>query len=194
VQSHVIPLVSKVLRFRFRLLLCCCQSSLSSLFFLKKYSYTRLRALRVGWPFQSGMMSEYQRLDSYQRAMYEQGIDAKIVIMGNTGQYHKLSLSADVIKSLLAGVGKTSLLQRYTQDKFDPKNTTSTTGAFFVTKKVYKDGLKVRLQLWDTAGQERFRSMVSHSPTPLRPTWPDQEAPSAGSHVLSRRKRCSPVI
>ncbi|THH18013.1 hypothetical protein EW146_g2903 [Bondarzewia mesenterica] len=31
---------------------------------------------------------------------------------------------------------------------------------FFVTKKVYVDGLKVRLQLWDTAGQERFRSMA----------------------------------
>jgi hypothetical protein len=58
------------------------------------------------------------------------------------------------------GVGKTSLLQRYTHNKFDPKNTTSTTGAFFVTKKVFVHGLKVRLQLWDTAGQERFRSMV----------------------------------
>lgn len=61
---------------------------------------------------------------------------------------------------LSPGVGKTSLLQRYTQNKFDPKNTTSTSGAFFVTKKVYVKGLKVRLQLWDTAGQERFRSMV----------------------------------
>lgn len=58
------------------------------------------------------------------------------------------------------GVGKTSLLQRYTHNKFDPKNTTSTSGAFFVTKKVYVNGLRVRLQLWDTAGQERFRSMV----------------------------------
>ena len=55
------------------------------------------------------------------------------------------------------GVGKTSLLHRYTQNKFEPKNTTSTTGAFFVTKKVYINGVRVRLQLWDTAGQERFR-------------------------------------
>jgi hypothetical protein len=62
--------------------------------------------------------------------------------------------------SLQQGVGKTSLLQRYTQNKFDPKNTTSTTGAFFVAKKVTVNGVKVRLQLWDTAGQERFRSMV----------------------------------
>lgn len=75
-------------------------------------------------------------------ALIDHGIDSKIVVMGNSG------------------VGKTSLLQRYTQSKFDPKNTTSTSGAFFVTKKVYVHGLKVRLQLWDTAGQERFRSMV----------------------------------
>jgi small GTP-binding protein len=58
------------------------------------------------------------------------------------------------------GVGKTSLLHRYAQNKFDPKNTTSTTGALFVTKKVIVNGIKVRLQLWDTAGQERFRSMA----------------------------------
>ncbi|KAI0081852.1 hypothetical protein K474DRAFT_1153653 [Panus rudis PR-1116 ss-1] len=87
-------------------------------------------------------MAAYPRLDPYTKSRYEQGVDAKIVIMGNTG------------------VGKTSLLQRYTQNKFDPKNTTSTTGALFVTKKVYVDGIRVRLQLWDTAGQERFRSMA----------------------------------
>ncbi|KAK7060201.1 hypothetical protein VNI00_000966 [Paramarasmius palmivorus] len=78
------------------------------------------------------------RYDVYESA----GIDSKIVIMGNSG------------------VGKTSLLYRYTQNKFDPKNTTSTSGAFFVTKKVFVNNVKVRLQLWDTAGQERFRSMV----------------------------------
>ncbi|TRM68456.1 P-loop containing nucleoside triphosphate hydrolase protein [Schizophyllum amplum] len=87
-------------------------------------------------------MEQYARMDPYSRSRYDQGIDSKIVIMGNSG------------------VGKTSLLRRYTQNKFDPKNTTSTSGAFFVTKKVTLHGLKVRLQLWDTAGQERFRSMA----------------------------------
>jgi len=79
----------------------------------------------------------------------------------------------------ISGVGKTSLLQRYTQNKFDPKNTTSTTGAFFVTKKVFVDGLKVRLQLWDTAGQERFRSMVCTplSSVPIVLTCPVAQAP-----------------
>ncbi|KAF5363740.1 hypothetical protein D9756_000601 [Leucocoprinus leucothites] len=81
-------------------------------------------------------------MDPYVCSRFEHGIDSKIVVMGNSG------------------VGKTSLLQRYTQNKFDPKNTTSTSGAFFVTKKVHVNGLKVRLQLWDTAGQERFRSMA----------------------------------
>ena len=69
-----------------------------------------------------------------------------------------------------SGVGKTSLLHRYTQGKFDPKNTTSTTGAFFVTKKVNADGTKVRLQLWDTAGQ--VSKMVPLSSEPQRVlTW-----------------------
>ncbi|TFY70038.1 hypothetical protein EVG20_g2884, partial [Dentipellis fragilis] len=102
------------------------------------------RPLLFSLLLQAGLapMAAYPRMDPYKRSRYDQGIDAKIVVMGNTG------------------VGKTSLLQRYTQNKFDPKNTTSTTGAFFVTKKVYVNGLKVRLQLWDTAGQERFRSMA----------------------------------
>ena len=85
--------------------------------------------------------------------------------MGNTGAFWSglVFLSPQIADTQHTGVGKTSLLQRYTQNKFDPKNTTSTTGAFFVTKKIYVNGLKVRLQLWDTAGQERFRSMVSYT-------------------------------
>ncbi|KAG8739639.1 hypothetical protein FRC10_005375 [Ceratobasidium sp. 414] len=68
-------------------------------------------------------------------------LDAKVVIMGS------------------AGVGKTSLVTRYVEERFVPQ-TTTTTGAFFHSKKVTVDGTKVRLQIWDTAGQERFRSMA----------------------------------
>ena len=103
-------------------------------------------------------MVEYPRMDPYSRSRYEHGIDAKIVVMGNTGPLFGFLIPDQLLTS--TGVGKTSLLHRYTQNKFDPRNMTSTTGAFFVTKKVHVDGLKVRLQLWDTAGQERFRSMV----------------------------------
>lgn len=78
-------------------------------------------------------------------------------------------------------------MHRYTQNKFDPKNTTSTTGAFFVSKKVYVDGIRVRLQLWDTAGQERFRSMVS--PNDLATHWPTTPH-SPISHTWNDRHRC----
>ncbi|CAE7146336.1 unnamed protein product [Rhizoctonia solani] len=67
-------------------------------------------------------------------------LDAKVVIMGS------------------AGVGKTSLVMRYVEGRFG--QTTTTTGAFFYSKKAIVDGTKVRLQIWDTAGQERFRSMA----------------------------------
>ncbi|CAE6378480.1 unnamed protein product [Rhizoctonia solani] len=72
-------------------------------------------------------------------------LDAKVVIMGS------------------AGVGKTSLVTRYVEGRFG--QTTTTTGAFFYSKKAIVDGTKVRLQIWDTAGQERFRSMASSSPS-----------------------------
>ncbi|KAJ5885441.1 Ras-like GTP-binding protein RYL2 [Penicillium taxi] len=60
-----------------------------------------------------------------------------------------------------AGVGKTSLVQRYVRNTFSPATTTSTVGASFVTKRVFDNASDtlIRLQIWDTAGQERFRSI-----------------------------------
>jgi hypothetical protein len=39
------------------------------------------------------MMAQYPRMDPFLRSRYEQGIDAKIVVMGNTGLvvFHYLS-------------------------------------------------------------------------------------------------------
>lgn len=70
------------------------------------------------------------------------GVDLKVVILG------------------AQGVGKTSLVHRYTSGHFSAASVPSTIGASFLTKKLIIDGIKVRLQLWDTAGQERFRSMA----------------------------------
>eukprot|EP01104_Vermistella_antarctica_P012703 TRINITY_DN3721_c0_g1_i1.p1 TRINITY_DN3721_c0_g1~~TRINITY_DN3721_c0_g1_i1.p1 ORF type:complete len:220 (+),score=50.71 TRINITY_DN3721_c0_g1_i1:217-876(+) len=67
--------------------------------------------------------------------------DAKIVLLGNSG------------------VGKTCLVYRYVQGSYSG-DLTSTIGASFMTKRMFLDGVKVKLQIWDTAGQERFRSMT----------------------------------
>ncbi|WAQ93331.1 hypothetical protein PtA15_18A391 [Puccinia triticina] len=73
---------------------------------------------------------------------------------GNTKQ-----LEAKVVILGMQGVGKTSIVHRYTTGSFS-YSLTSTIGASFCTKKLSVDGCKVRLQIWDTAGQERFRSMA----------------------------------
>lgn len=58
------------------------------------------------------------------------------------------------------GVGKTSIITRFTYDSFD-KAHQPTIGIDFVSKSVsLDDGSVVRLALWDTAGQERFRSLI----------------------------------
>ncbi|XP_036177561.1 ras-related protein Rab-27B isoform X2 [Myotis myotis] len=80
----------------------------------------------------------------------------------------------DYLIKLLAlgdsGVGKTTFLYRYTDNKFNPKFIT-TVGIDFREKRVVYNtqgpngssgkAFKVHLQLWDTAGQERFRSLTT---------------------------------
>ncbi|KAL3224626.1 hypothetical protein MRX96_026425 [Rhipicephalus microplus] len=68
-------------------------------------------------------------------------VDAKVVLLG------------------ALGVGKTSLITRYSQKKFIG-TTSPTIGASFTTLRVNVGNAKVRIQLWDTAGQERFRAMA----------------------------------
>ncbi|XP_068197303.1 ras-related protein Rab-12 isoform X2 [Antennarius striatus] len=58
------------------------------------------------------------------------------------------------------GVGKTSLMERFTDDTFS-EACKSTVGVDFKIKTVELRGKKIRLQIWDTAGQERFNSITS---------------------------------
>ncbi|KAL5277877.1 RAB21 family protein [Megaselia abdita] len=55
-------------------------------------------------------------------------------------------------------VGKTSIILRYVEDKFNSKHI-STLQASFLTKKINFDGKRVQLNVWDTAGQERFHAL-----------------------------------
>ncbi|CCK71149.1 Rab family GTPase SEC4 KNAG_0G00930 [Huiozyma naganishii CBS 8797] len=68
-----------------------------------------------------------------------------------------------IMKILLvgdSGVGKSCLLVRFVEDRFNPSFIT-TIGIDFKIKTVDINGKKVKLQLWDTAGQERFRTITT---------------------------------
>lgn len=58
-----------------------------------------------------------------------------------------------------SGVGKSSLLLRFTDDTFDPEQA-ATIGVDFKVKTLQVDGNKAKLAIWDTAGQERFRTLT----------------------------------
>lgn len=58
-----------------------------------------------------------------------------------------------------SGVGKSSLLLRFTDDTFDPEQS-ATIGVDFKVKTVTVDGNATKLAIWDTAGQERFRTLT----------------------------------
>ncbi|OQS04073.1 Rab7 family GTPase [Thraustotheca clavata] len=57
-----------------------------------------------------------------------------------------------------SGVGKTSLMNQYVNQKFSNQYK-ATIGADFLTKEITIDEKLVTMQIWDTAGQERFQSL-----------------------------------
>eukprot|EP00126_Sphaerothecum_destruens_P000085 Sdes_comp10104_c0_seq1m1708 len=57
-----------------------------------------------------------------------------------------------------SGVGKTSLMSRFVNDRFTSQYK-ATIGADFLSKEIMIGDRLVTLQIWDTAGQERFQSL-----------------------------------
>ena len=60
-----------------------------------------------------------------------------------------------------SGVGKTSIITRYTTNSFS-QSSVSTPGASFTTKIIIPENskLKIKFELWDTAGQEKYRALT----------------------------------
>ena len=58
-----------------------------------------------------------------------------------------------------SAVGKSNILLRYVQDKFN-EEFQSTIGVEFGTKNIEINNKICRVQIWDTAGQDRFRSIT----------------------------------
>jgi small GTP-binding protein len=69
-----------------------------------------------------------------------------------------------IIKILTLGetqVGKTSIVLRYSEDKFN-YNKIATIGIDFKIKIIKKGNEKIKVSIYDTAGQERFQNIVKH--------------------------------
>ena len=76
--------------------------------------------------------------------MAEEGaINCKVVLLGESG------------------VGKTSIISKYTQNIFKSQRL-PTTGANFVTKRIIleDENKSINFEIWDTAGQEQYRSLA----------------------------------
>ena len=70
-----------------------------------------------------------------------------------------ISIKVTMVGSV--GVGKTSIVNRYTKNIYEPESK-STVGANYCKKELVINKKIVLLDIWDTAGQEKFHSMGRH--------------------------------
>ena len=71
----------------------------------------------------------------------------------------QFDMKIDLITLGDTAVGKTCLLQRFSENKFSNAHIT-TLGIDYKFKYLNIDGKNIKLLMWDTAGQERFRNMT----------------------------------
>jgi GTPase SAR1 family protein len=75
----------------------------------------------------------------------------------------KIYISDHLVKLVVvgnSGVGKSSLMVRFSDDQFNDSYHT-TIGVDFRFKTLDMEGESVKIQIWDTAGQERFRTITN---------------------------------
>ena len=58
-----------------------------------------------------------------------------------------------------SGVGKTSIILRYSKNQFE-SHQGPTIGATFIEKDLTKNNIKYKLNIWDTTGQEQYHSVT----------------------------------
>jgi small GTP-binding protein len=71
------------------------------------------------------------------------------------------ALTCKVVLIGESGVGKTSIINRYTSNTFKSQMM-ATPGGNFVTKNIImeEENKSIKFEIWDTAGQERYRSLA----------------------------------
>ncbi len=73
----------------------------------------------------------------------------------------KEALQCKVVLIGESGVGKTSIINRYTHNKFN-ESETITIGASFIAKTILLQDYNqsIKFEIWDTAGQEKYRALA----------------------------------
>lgn len=59
-----------------------------------------------------------------------------------------------------AGVGKTSITNRFVLNEFNSSMSSTLGAAYFEKVHDYADGKSIKFLIWDTAGQEKFRAIA----------------------------------
>ena len=83
------------------------------------------------------------------------------VCVNMSGDYREFDYLLKILLVGNAGVGKTSMAFRATNDTFDTE-VIATLGIDFKTKFVKVSNKTVKLQIWDTSGQERYQAVTTH--------------------------------
>jgi len=92
----------------------------------------------------------------------EFSLSGKLFIhMNMPGDYRDFDYLLKILLVGNAGVGKTSMAFRATNDTFDTE-VIATLGIDFKTKFVNVSNKTVKLQIWDTSGQERYQAVTTH--------------------------------
>ena len=81
---------------------------------------------------------------------------------GETTQENNNNENSYLIKFIIVGdssVGKSNIMLRFTQDKFE-KDRKTTLGVEFANKQLIYNNTVYTIQIWDTAGQEQFKSII----------------------------------
>ena len=77
------------------------------------------------------------------------------------GNYQKIKIKFKVILIGDMGVGKSSIVSKFTKGIF-PSSPMPTIAIEFTTKIIQlKEGGYIKAQIWDTAGQEKYRSITA---------------------------------
>jgi small GTP-binding protein len=149
-QHREVVALQKVIRLHFLIIFCICLNAFTTSQGLEEAT----QSLGVGGGNTREDEEERMAADAEKRKRMLQASHQLSSNSGEPARRIKLLLLGD------SGVGKSSLINRWTLDSFSP-SLTSTVGVNFKSKKIHFQGELMQVQVWDTAGQENFHKITT---------------------------------